>query len=119
MILFGAAIVAFGFANTLPLLLVCAGAIGFFMIGLISGLYAIIGTMYPARVRNTGTGLALGVGRIGAVVGPYLGGILIAAGYSRPIYTLILCAPLLIAALLVLRVPLLFGGEQSAASPAK
>ena len=117
MLLFGAAIVGFGFAGTdLKLLLVFAGAIGFFMIGLISGLYAIIGAMYPARVRNTGTGLALGVGRIGAVVGPYLGGVLIAAGYSRPEYTMILSAPLLIAALLVLRVPLLFGGERASAA---
>ncbi len=120
MILFGGAIVAFGFAGTdLTLLLALAGAIGFFMIGLISGLYAIIGAMYPARVRNTGTGLALGVGRIGAVVGPKLGGILIGAGYSRPEYTMILCAPLLIAALLVLRVPLLFGGARETAAAAE
>lgn len=119
MLLFGAAIVAFGFAGTdLPLLLALAGAIGFFMIGLISGLYAIIGAMYPARVRNTGTGLALGIGRIGAVVGPWLGGVLIGAGYSRPIYTMILCAPLLISALLVLRVPLLMGAAPAPAKPA-
>lgn len=106
--LFFVAIAAFGAAGKdLTVLLALAGAVGFFMIGLISGLYAVIGAMYPVRVRNTGTGLALGIGRLGAVAGPYLGGVLIAAGWSRPVYCAVLAAPLLIAAILIRRVPLL------------
>ena len=47
---------------------------GFFLIGCMASLYAIVPRIYPARVRNTGTGLAIGVGRLGAVVGPILAG---------------------------------------------
>ncbi|MEI9885870.1 MAG: MFS transporter [Rhizomicrobium sp.] len=108
MVLFFAAIAGFGAVGAnLTLLLVLAGAVGFFMIAMISGLYAVIGAMYPVSVRNTGTGLALGIGRLGAVVGPYLGGVFIAAGWSRPVYCAVLAAPLLIAAILIRRVPLL------------
>ncbi len=108
MVLFFAAVAGFGaVGKDLTLLLILAGAVGFFMIGMISGLYAVIGAMYATRVRNTGTGLALGIGRLGAVVGPYLGGMLIGAGWSRPLYCAALAAPLLIAAILIRRVPLL------------
>jgi len=108
MVLFFAAIAGFGAVGTnLTLLLILAAAVGFFMIAMISGLYAIIGAMYPVRVRNTGTGLVLGIGRLGAVIGPYLGGVMIAAGWSRPLYCAVLAAPLLLSALFIRRVPLL------------
>lgn len=116
MVLFFGSIAGFGAAGTtLPLLLGLAAAVGFFMIGVISGLYAVIGAMYPVRVRNTGTGLALGIGRLGAVAGPYLGGVLIAAGWSRPVYCAVLAAPLLLAALVIRRVPLLDGKTEATA----
>jgi hypothetical protein len=52
-------------------------------------------------VRNTGTGLAIGIGRIGAMVGPPLAGILIAAGWERVAYYSVLALPVLISALAV------------------
>ncbi len=108
MLLLLASIVAFGFTGSnLPLLMIFAMAIGFSMIGTICGLYATIGAMYPVRIRNTGTGLAIGIGRLGAIAGPYLGGVLIAAGWSRPLYCAVLSLPLLASAFLVRRVPLL------------
>ena len=108
MLLLLASVVAFGFAGSnLLLLMIFAMAIGFSMIGTICGLYAIIGAMYPVRIRNTGTGLAIGIGRLGAIAGPYLGGVLIAAGWSRPLYCAVLSLPLLVSAFLVRRVPLL------------
>ena len=113
----------FGIATELKTMLILAGAVGFFMIGMISGMYAILGAMYPVRVRNTGTGLALGIGRLGAVVGPALAGVLIAAGWSRPLYCFVLALPLLVSAVLIRRVPLLFGqaadGMQPALEPAE
>lgn len=39
---------------------------------------------YPAHARSAGIGWALGIGRIGAIIGPLLGGILLAAGV--PLY---------------------------------
>ncbi len=103
-----AAVVVFGFlGRDLAALATVALIMGFFMIGNVVGLYATIAAMYPVRVRNTGTGLALGIGRIGAVAGPYAGGLLIAAGWSRPAYCIALALPFIPAAFLIRRVPLL------------
>jgi len=113
------AILAFGFTGTnLPLLLILTLTIGFFSIGSIVSLYAIMGAAYPVRIRNTGTGLALGLGRLGAMFGPYLGGVLIAAEWSAPAYCLVLGAPVLIAALVVRRIPLLFTAKGASVSAA-
>lgn len=120
MMMFFAAIVGFGFAgHHLAIELVLAATVGFFLIATICGLYAVVAAMYPPRVRNTATGLALGVGRIGAVIGPYLGGVLISSGWSRPAYCFALASALLGAALLIRQVPLLFGktAQHAAAQP--
>ncbi len=36
--------------------------------------YAFVGHLYPPEVRGTALGMAAGVGRVGAIVGPFLGG---------------------------------------------
>jgi len=38
---------------------------------------------YPTYIRATGVGWALGIGRIGAIVGPTVGGIMLALHWSR------------------------------------
>lgn len=107
MVLLFVSVVIFGFADlNLAAMAVLVSIIGFFMIGVIASLYALVAAMYPPQVRNTGTGLAIGIGRFGAIAGPYLGGVLIAAGWSRPAYCTALVLPALLAAYLVRRVPL-------------
>ena len=39
--------------------------------------------LYPTAVRSTGVGWALGVGRVGAIIGPVIGGILTRRAHSR------------------------------------
>jgi len=46
--------------------------------------YAFVGHLYPPEVRGTALGLASGVGRVGAIVGPSLGGALVTAGIAYP-----------------------------------
>ncbi len=46
--------------------------------------YAYIGKTYPDAMRATGIGWAAGVGRIGAICGPILGGALLSAGIAYP-----------------------------------
>ncbi|WP_101652737.1 MFS transporter [Brevibacterium ihuae] len=46
--------------------------------------YAYVSSVYPAEVRGTALGLAAGVGRLGAIVGPFLTGALVAAGIAYP-----------------------------------
>jgi MFS transporter, AAHS family, benzoate transport protein len=46
--------------------------------------YAYVGRFYPESNRATGLGWAAGVGRIGAICGPLLGGALLSAGVAYP-----------------------------------
>ncbi|MFE6616061.1 MFS transporter [Amycolatopsis sp. NPDC057786] len=46
--------------------------------------YAYIGKTYPDAMRATGIGWAAGVGRVGAISGPILGGALLTAGIAYP-----------------------------------
>lgn len=67
---------------------------GMFVLGGQIGLNAVAGTVYPTYIRTTGAGWALGVGRIGSISGPIIGGHLIAAGFSRPVLFLLTAVPL-------------------------
>jgi AAHS family 4-hydroxybenzoate transporter-like MFS transporter len=53
---------------------------GFFVIGAQNGANVLAAEFYPTAIRSTGVGWALGVGRIGSIVGPTLGGYLLAGG---------------------------------------
>jgi AAHS family benzoate transporter-like MFS transporter len=46
--------------------------------------YAFVGQLYPAAVRATALGSASGVGRLGAITGPLIGGALLSAGVAYP-----------------------------------
>jgi MFS family permease len=98
-----AASIAFGFApTTLAALMPLAFILGFLLFGAMASLFAALPTVFPAATRTGGTGLALGLGRIGAVVGPYAGGLLIAAHWSRPAYLVSMSAPLALTAAMTL-----------------
>jgi len=66
------------------LVVVIAAAIiaGFTMVGAQTGCHVITTLAYPAPIRATGLGWALGVGRLGAIVGPLIGGTLLAAAWQ-------------------------------------
>ncbi len=63
--------------------------------------YAFVGHLYPPEIRGTALGMAAGVGRIGAIVGPFLGGALVTAGIAYPwgFYAFAVAAVLAVAAL--------------------
>ena len=46
--------------------------------------YAYVSQLYPAEVRGTALGTASGVGRLGAIAGPIIGGALLQAGIAYP-----------------------------------
>jgi AAHS family 4-hydroxybenzoate transporter-like MFS transporter len=62
---------------SLTLLSVVVFIAGWCVVGGQPGLNAMSATYYPTYLRATGVGAGLGVGRIGAIVGPYIGGVLI------------------------------------------
>jgi len=84
-------------------LLLILFVIGFFLQGGFTGLYAVAAKIYPTEIRTTGVGWAIGLGRSGAVVGPYVGGLLIAGGYSMETNFFLFALPLLIAGVLSFR----------------
>jgi len=48
---------------------------------------ALAADFYPTPIRSTGVGWALGVGRVGSILGPILGGFLLSyAGDARRVF---------------------------------
>lgn len=66
-----------------------------------SGINALSGAAYPPAVRSTGAGWAMGVGRIGTIAGPLLGGFLITAGLTPHAIFSVACIPALASASLL------------------
>jgi len=55
---------------------------GWCIIGGQPGINALAATYYPTDLRSTGIGWGLGIGRIGGIVGPYIGGVLIGQAWT-------------------------------------
>lgn len=58
------------------LVIMLAFLLGFFVIGAQAGLNVLAAQFYPTYIRSTGVGWALGMGRIGSILGPMLPGVL-------------------------------------------
>jgi MFS transporter, AAHS family, 4-hydroxybenzoate transporter len=67
-----------------------------------AGLNALAANFYPTTVRSTGVGWALGVGRVGSIVGPAIGGMLLGMGWSPQRIFLAGMAPALCASIAIL-----------------
>lgn len=61
-------------ASALPWTALILMGVGAGTIGGQIGVIAICTLMYPTAIRSTGTGWALGVGRVGSIIGPAVGG---------------------------------------------
>ena len=94
----------FGYFHGSILVLILFGLIGFGIQGGFVGMYSLAARLYPTEIRATGVGGAVGVGRIGAIVGPLLGGILIGAGLSMTINFMIFAIPTIIAGWVILKI---------------
>lgn len=75
--------------------MVVAFLIGVLLQGGYNGVWPLAAGSYPPSVRATGVGWAIGIGRSGAIVGPWLGGQLMAAKVSLPVLFGAYCVPLL------------------------
>ncbi len=68
----------------LPLTYIAVLATGVFVFSAQVLLYAYVSKHYPTSGRGTALGWAAGIGRIGAICGPLLGGMLLGAGLAVP-----------------------------------
>ena len=69
-------LVALPYAMLLGVIFLC----GMTIIGSQTGANATCGKLYPARMRTSGLGWALGIGRLGGIAAPVLGGYLLSLG---------------------------------------
>lgn len=96
-------IFAIGLAGAnVPMLAVTIIGCGMCVIGGQSFINVLSAILYPTSVRSTGVGWALGVGRVGALVGPVIGGLLLAAHITSRNLFFTIAVPSLVAAFAML-----------------
>lgn len=93
-----------GMKMSLTGILVTSFLIGVAMQGGVNGNYALVTGAYPANMRATGLGWAMGIGRIGALSGPLVAGVAMGRGMSLFAVFAIFCVPLLVNAFAALAV---------------
>jgi AAHS family 4-hydroxybenzoate transporter-like MFS transporter len=86
------------FALPYAILCVVTFLAGMTIIGSQTGAGGTCGKLYPARMRTSGLGWALGIGRLGGIVAPVLGGYLLTLGLAPTRIFLVACVFALIAA---------------------
>jgi MFS transporter, AAHS family, 4-hydroxybenzoate transporter len=79
--------------------------IGFFVQGGFNAFFPTATKIYPSAMRSTGVGLAMGIGRFGAILGPFIFGVLSDAHLSVPTLFTIFSMPLLVAGFMAYTIP--------------
>lgn len=93
-----------GFESPMWVLYALVAVAGATTIGSQILLYAYVAQYYPTAIRSTGLGWASGIGRNGAIVGPLLGGTLLALALPHHLNFVAFAVPGVIAALAVFNV---------------
>lgn len=82
------------------LLLLVYFLLGFSLQGGFVGLYAVSTRLYPTEFKTTGVGWAIGMGRVGGILSPLIGGFFISIGLSLSANFFVFSIPALIASVL-------------------
>jgi putative MFS transporter len=82
----------YGSATTFNGLIATGCFMQFFMFGMWSLLYTYPAEIYPSRARATGCGFASSLGRMGALIGPYVVGILLTTSGPGAVFTMGACS---------------------------
>ena len=86
-------------AEQLSIALFTGFSVGFFLFGAITCLYILGPSLYPAEIRTTGMGWAIGVGRIGAILSPAITGVLLDLQWGTPALYYAFAIPMIVAVL--------------------
>jgi AAHS family 4-hydroxybenzoate transporter-like MFS transporter len=84
------------------LIILTVFAAGFCIVGAQMGANAMAASYYPTAIRSTGVGWALGIGRIGSIIGPWLGGLILSFEWKISSLFMTASIPALLAALAAL-----------------
>ena len=96
-----------------------AALAGFFTNAGIVGLYALVAQSFPTSLRATATGFVIGIGRGGSALAPALAGLLFAMGFSLQMVAIIMALGSLVAAVALLALRLVPGGNGAYAASGK
>ncbi|MGE3989490.1 MFS transporter [Pseudorhodoplanes sp.] len=94
-------VAAIGFIESFGGVIAVILCAGFCVLGAQFGINALAANYYPTRMRSTGVGWALGMGRIGSIVGPLLGGLMITAHWTTEMIFGVTAVTALLAAIAV------------------
>jgi len=97
-------LIVFGFFEGSILLLVDLFLLGLGVQGGFVGLYAVAASLYQTAMRATGVGWSIGLGRIGGIIGPIVGGLLLAAGLNMTSSFIAFAIPIGLAGWLTLKI---------------
>ncbi|NMM25766.1 MAG: MFS transporter [Glaciimonas sp.] len=86
---------------SLAFLFVTIFVTGFCIVGGQPAVNALAASYYPTTLRSTGIGWSLGVGRIGSIIGPVLGGELIRLNWPNSTIFIAVAIPAVVSALMV------------------
>src|SRR3984885_6181483 len=89
---------------------------GFGVVGGQTAVNALSATYYPTDLRATGIGAGLGVGRIGAIIGPVVGGVLMSQHLPSQKLFLVAAVPALVSAVVMLTMHWVLEAEARAVS---
>jgi benzoate transport len=95
-------VATFGAFSQLSIALWIGVVMGAILNGAMAGPYALAPMLYPAEIRATGMGWAIGIGRIGAILSPVLAGFLLDRQWQPSELYYLFVIPLVIAAIAVL-----------------
>ncbi|RYY28809.1 MAG: MFS transporter [Sphingomonadales bacterium] len=82
----------------------------FFVNASVVGLYPVLAQTYPSTLRASGIGFVIGVGRGGSALGPVIAGALFAGGSSLMLVSIMMGIGALVAAAMILTLPMTGGG---------
>jgi AAHS family 4-hydroxybenzoate transporter-like MFS transporter len=90
------------YTSNVPVLLIATVFAGVGISGAQIGLNAVTAASYPTAIRSTGIGWALGAGRVGSILGPTIGGVLLGLGWTPASLLMAAVVPAVIAAIAVI-----------------
>jgi MFS family permease len=97
-------LIAFGWVTGDVLILGVLFLLGVGVQGGFVGLYAVAARMYPTEIRSTGLGWAIGIGRLGGIIGPIFGGFLVSLGLGMAGTFAVFAIPSLLAGWFTLKI---------------
>jgi AAHS family benzoate transporter-like MFS transporter len=117
----GVSLVLFSLSSALVALYVLNALVGSLIIGGQNTVHVLVTSAYRTETRATGLGWALGVGRLGGLLGPLIGGYLLSLRLPYPVYFVAFAIPAVLCSVTIVLLRVVNGrgrGEAAISGPA-